>query len=452
MMWRVAILLAAGAAVLISAAWLYARAAADEAYDRLLLGAAFQMSESLTVQDGTLRFDLPASAFEMLGLAESDRIFYRVMTPDGRTLTGYGDLDTGKSPATQQTEPLIGNGVYRGADIRHVTVSRALTQKSGVGWAHVIVAQTVESRRALASELTARASILVAIMSLLALGGAALAIRYSLKPLDRLGRTLARREPQDMTPLAMDVPREMTPFVESINHFINRLSERMTLMQRYIADSAHQIRTPLTALNAQVSLIDDEALSPADRRHMERVRRRAAELSRFTNQLLNHAMVIHRFDAIQLAPVALNDVARKAFRAAVPITVDPDLIVSFEASPEDLVVTGDELSLREAIVNIIDNALRHGARGRLDVKVARDGDFGVVEVSDDGPGIPEADWDNVVKRFYSTRGEGQASGLGFAIAAEVAAALKGRIGFREKTSEQPFAIHIALPLNGGGVP
>jgi len=450
LMWRMALLLGLGAAALITAAWFYARTAADEAYDRLLLGAAFQMSENLTVQDGVIKFDLPASAFELLGLADSDRIFYRVVTPDGKTLTGYNDLDTGVDLTAHQSQPVIGNSTYRGVDLRHVTVSRVLTQKSGVVWAHVIVAQTLESRRALAAELTTRATILVAIMCLLALAGSAIAVRYSLHPVDRLGRVLARREPQDLTPLDLDVPRELTPFVDSINRFITRLSERMTLMQRYIADSAHQIRTPLTALNAQVSLIDDEKLAPADRRHMERVRRRASELSRFTNQLLNHAMVIHRFDSVQLAPVKLNDVARKAFRAAVPMTVDPDLVVSFEASPEELMVTGDELSLREAIVNIIDNALRHGAKGRLDVKVGRDGDNGFVEVSDDGPGIPPEEWGNVVKRFYSSRSEDQVSGLGFAIAAEVALALNGRIGFREKTEERPFAIHIALPLIEGG--
>ncbi|MBB4103723.1 sensor histidine kinase [Allorhizobium borbori] len=451
LMWRMSIVLAISAAGLITAAWFYARAAADEAYDRLLLGSAFQMTESLTVRDGELQFELPASAFELLGLAESDRIFYRVIAPGGKTLTGYTDLDTGADIDASRKQPRFADGSYKGEDIRTVTIARALSLPQGVGWANVIVAQTVESRRALASELTVRATVLVAVMSLLALGGAALAVRYSLAPVARLGEALSRREPQDLTPLDVSVPAELSPFVSSINHFITRLSERMQLMQRYIADSAHQIRTPLTALNAQVSLIDEDQLPPEGRRHLERVRRRAAELARFTNQLLNHAMVIHRFDSVHLTPVALNDVARKAFRAAIPITVDPDLVVSFEASEEALYVTGDELSLREAIVNIIDNALRHGASARLDVKVWRDGDFGVVEVSDDGAGIPEAEWSNVLKRFHSSQSDGAASGLGFAIAAEVAGALKGGLRFRTKSETAPFAIQIALPLSSAPI-
>ncbi|TIP86693.1 MAG: sensor histidine kinase [Mesorhizobium sp.] len=446
LMRRVAIVLAIGAASLITAAWFYARAAADEAYDRLLLGAAFQMSENLIVLDGDLRFVLPPSAYELLGLARTDRVFYRVLDPDGATLTGYDDLEPAADLSASRQGPVFGNVVYRDAPVRTVTVSRAVSVAEGTGWSYVVVGQTTDAREALASELTTRATILVAIMSLLALGGTALAVRYSLRPVDELGMALRQRDPQDLTPLEVDVPRELSPFVTSINHFIMRLDERVKLLQRYIADSAHQIRTPLTALTAQVSLINEDKLAPEDRRHLERVRNRTAELARFTNQLLNHAMVIHRFDSTQLAPVSLNDVARKAFRSAIPITIDADMVVSFEPADGELTVLGDLLSLREAIINVIDNALRHGASSRLEVRVLRSGDSGVVEVIDDGPGIPEAEWPNVTRRFYSNRAESGASGLGFAIASEVAAVLGGRLGLRKRTETEPFCVFIELPL------
>ncbi|MBO3760926.1 sensor histidine kinase [Ciceribacter sp. L1K22] len=446
LMRRVAIVLGLGAACLITAAWFYARAAADEAYDRLLLGAAFQMSENLVLSDGELDFNLPPSAFELLGLAQRDRIFYRIITPTGETLTGYGDLSPDLDLADSRAVPLFGRITYRGVEVRTVTTARAITYGEGTGWAYVIVAQTTDARRSLAAELTTRATLLVLVMSLLALVGTALAVRHSLRPVDDLGEALRQRDPQDLTPLALAVPRELSPFVTSINHFITRLDERVKLLQRYVADSAHQIRTPLTALTSQVSLINETKLAPEDRRHLERVRDRTAELARFTNQLLNHAMVIHRIDSTHLVPVSLNEVARLAFRAAVPITVDPDIVVSFEAAEPDASVLGDSLSLREAIVNIIDNALRHGAKARLDVRVTRTETHGLVEVRDDGPGIPAAEWSNVTRRFYSSRSDKGASGLGFAIAAEVAATLKGRIGFREKTDDQLFCVYIELPL------
>jgi two-component system sensor histidine kinase TctE len=247
-------------------------------------------------------------------------------------------------------------------------VARAFSDPALSGWAHVIVAQTTEARRALAAELTTRAILLVVIMSVMALAGTALAIRYALQPVWRLGAALNRRDSQDLKPIEVDMPREMRPFVGSINHFMGRLERRVSQLERFIADAAHQIRTPLTALTAQVDLLGQDKLGPEARQHLERVRQRAEELARLTNQLLSHAMVIHRADAVRLAPVNLVDIARRAFRAAVPITLSPDIIVSFEADESDPKVLGDAVSLREAIVNVIDNALRHGTLSRLEVK------------------------------------------------------------------------------------
>ncbi|MBC2772041.1 sensor histidine kinase [Rhizobium sp. AQ_MP] len=442
---RVAVVLAGGAAILMTAAWLYARAAADEAYDRLLQGAAIQILNSLVVEEGRIKVNLPPSAFELLGLAPRDKIFYRVVAPDGSTLTGYEDL-TYPVDLANARDALFETASFREQPVRMVAASRAIADPAIGGWANVIIAQTTEARQELTTELTTRALALVGVMSVLALGGTVLAVRYSLRPLDALGDTLRRRDSQDLTPLAVDVPRELSPFVESINHFMRRLDDRLRLLQRFIADSAHQIRTPLTALSAQVSLIDEQALSENDRRHLDRVKDRASELARFTTQLLNHAMVIHRFDSVQLSQVDVVDVARKAFRAAVPITIDPDIVVSFEAPPEPLTVMGDALSLREAIVNIIDNSLRHGVVASLAVRVIERGNFVLVEVEDDGPGIPPQDWTQVTRRFVSSKSGEGSSGLGFAIASEVATTLNGALAFREPTPQTGFTVFLELPL------
>lgn len=443
---RVALVLFFGAAVLITAAWFYAKAAADEAYDRLLQGAAIQILDGLSVEDGRIGINLPPAAFELLGQAPRDRIFYRVVSPDGSTLTGYDDLAPSADLTPARSGPVFFSEGYRNVPLRIGIVGRAISEAATGGWAYVLVGQTTEARKEFVTELTTRALVIVLIMSALALAGTALAIRYSLRPVNQLGDMLLRRDPQDLTPLSVAVPGELSPFVDSINHFMRRLDERVRLLQRFIADSAHQIRTPLTALSAQVSLIHEDALSDSDRRHLERVKDRAGELAHFTGQLLNHAMVIHRFDSAQLGPLDVTEIARKAFRAAVPITIDPDTVVSFEGPDETLVVLGDGLSLREAIVNIIDNSLRHGTRFKLDVRVLRRGNFALVEVEDDGPGIPPADWGQVTKRFVSSKSGSGSSGLGFAIASEVAIALRGGLSFREKTPEKGFTVVLELPL------
>lgn len=444
---RVALVLVCGAALLATAAWYYARAAADNAYDRLLLGAAFQITANMTVDSGRLAVTMPTSAFELLGLAERDRIFYRVIGPDGRTLTGYDDLRQPEDLVPARAAPIFLSSTYRGVPVRVAAVSRVLSDPSLSGWAYVVIAQTTEARRTLAGELTGRAMLIVGIMSLLALAGTVLAVRYSLRPVGELGAALRLRDPQDLTPIAVPVPRELRPFVGSINHFMGRLNERVGVLQRFIADAAHQIRTPLAALSAQVSLLEDVEMDESGRRHLERVSDRVGQLSRLTNQLLSRAMVIHRSDAVRFDVVDLAAVARKAFRSAIPITVDPDMVVSFEVGTDAVSVLGDAVSLREAIANIVDNSLRHGAVAHLAVSVTAEGGRAFVVVEDDGPGIPEADWERITARFVSTKSEEGSMGLGFAIAAEVAAIHRGIIRFRTK-GDRNFAVILDLPLHG----
>lgn len=444
---RVALVLFLGAAGIVTAAWFYAKAAADEAFDRLLQGAAFQIAENMSVEEGALAINMPSSAFELLGLATRDRIFYRVVGTDGRTLTGYEDLQSPVELSESRRAPVFISTRYGNSDVRMAIGARAVSDPSLNGWVYIIIAQTTEARRALASELTGRAVILVGVMACATLFAAALALRLSLRPVVDLSRVLRDREPQDLTPLAVNVPRELSPFVGSINYFMRRLDERMRLLQRFIGDSAHQIRTPLTALLSQLSLIDDKGLSEEGRHHLRRVRARVEELSHLTNQLLGHAMVIHRFDSEKLAPLDMRDVARRAFRRAVPISLDPDIVVAFEAPEQPVIVLGDALSLREAMVNVIDNALRHGAVARLDVRIVVEGARGLFEVEDDGPGIPPARWPEVTRRFASTRAERHISGLGFAIASEVANLLGGTLSFREPADGRGFTTVIDLPLH-----
>lgn len=443
---RVTLILSFGAALMISAAWYYGRSAANQTFDHLLLGAALQMAGSLSIEDGKLTASLPQSAFEMLGLAPEDRIFYRLIDTEGQTLTGYGDLAGYIDYTAARQKPVFLNDDYRGAPVRLVVVSRVLSDPALSGWAYVLVAQTTAARNELTQEITGRAMLLVALMSGLALGATILAVRSSLQPITALGEMISRRDPQDLTPLTLDAPKELRPFLGSINHFMERLEERVVLLQRFIADAAHQIRTPLTALSAQIDMLDEHEVSPTGMQSVERIRTRTNELSRLTGQLLSHAMVIHRASTVNLEKVDLVLIARQAYRTAIPITVNPDIVVSFEADQPQLWVRGDIVSLREAIVNLISNALCHGSQALLAVRVGVVDGQAQVEVTDDGPGIPPEKWPLVVKRFMTTKPNEGNTGLGFSIAVEVATAHDGTIGFREKQGDGRFSVLLNIPL------
>lgn len=442
----VSTLLVFGAAVLMTAAWYSARRAADEAYDRLLLGAAYQIADAITVKEGRPEIELPVSAFELLALSDQDRIFYRVLDPLGRTMTGYDDLERPQTQADAlRAAPTIGDASYAGESVRVASVSRRFDDPQMRGNAVVIVAQTVGARAALAWQLTLRSLVLVMAMGAIAVGGTIFAVRYALAPMARLEAAIRQRDPQDLTFLSVSAPRELAPFVAEINRFIERLRGRIDLMQHFIADAAHQLRTPLAALNGQVDLLSRDNFSEQGQVHLERIRVRSVQLARLANQLLSHAMIAHRRQAIAATEFDLSELTRRALDEAIPDLVERDVMVVFHSPPEPLLARGDPVSIAEAIKNVVDNAIRHGAPTQLLVRLSTQDNTALIEVEDDGSGIPPEDWPRVVKRFGAVSSDGKGSGLGLSIAAEVASAHGGALTFRRKEGNR-FVVALSLAI------
>ena len=175
-------------------------------------------------------------------------------------------------------EPQLWNATYKGFPIRAAAVWHFVSEPGLAGWATVVVAQTRDAREALARDLTVRAMLLLGIMSVIALAGSAVAIRYALRPLHRIEDALGARDPNDLTPLDMQVPAEIEELVQAINRFMERLSKRMDSLQGMIADAAHQLRTPITALSAQVDLLQHETVPQRRKGQIERVAARTAQI------------------------------------------------------------------------------------------------------------------------------------------------------------------------------
>lgn len=446
--WRLigslSIALTLGSAALGFAAYNYAQTAADDSYDRLLIGAARQISETISADAGQLSVDVPLSALETLSISRSDRVYYRVDGPDGAAVTGYDDLP--RPVLVEGSEaPIVGDATFKGAAIRIAAVKRYVSESGINGWVVTTVGQTREARNALSRDLTGKAIILVAAMSVIALIGILLAVRRALRPLLAVEAALVGRDPNNLTPLDVDAPAEIAELVDVINRFMQRLSDRFDVMQRYIADSAHQLRTPLTALAAQVELLANEDRPSAQKGYIARVRERTAELGRLTNQLLSHAMVSHRAQALPADQVDLAAIARQAVADAIPVSLERDIAVRQEIGAEPVLVQGDAVSLREAIRNVVENAVHHGAQEGLWVRVTREAGGALVEVHDDGPGIPEADWPRAAERFY--RGDTQAvgSGLGLSIAADVAKSHDAEMSF-ERPAGGGFTVRFRFPI------
>lgn len=435
-----------GAAIALVAAYVFSHAAANEAYDRLLISAAVQMAETLDIEDGQISATPPDAAFETLALARRDRLFYAVRGPDGSLLTGSTDLAAPERGPHLET-PRISDIHVGGAAARQVTIGRYITTPQGAGWASVAIAQTRVERNSLVLSLMSWTGALIIFVSVLGFLTALAAARRALLPLARIEQALARREVNDVSPLNVASPRETQALVDAINVVMARFADRMTKLHTFVGVAAHQIRTPLAALSAQVEMLDSDSSPAAKRARVDRIRTRLSELGRLTNQLLGHAMIIYRAESVAASAVDLAEVARLALRDGAPLAIGRDLLVALHAPDEPVIVQGDATNLREGLTNLVNNAVVHGARTRLEVTVGREGPWAFVAILDDGSGIAPDAWRAALTPFSAPRSGRPGAGLGLAIAHEIAAAHGGCIEARHD-GEAGFQVKMLLPASG----
>lgn len=439
----ISLLLVAGGVAVAIAALAFGRNAAQQSYDRLLIGAANQIAGAITLREGAVSVDLPVSAFQLLALAPEDRIVYAVFAPDGRLVNGYGDL----SPP--QADDTIYDGEFAGEPVRLAVARRLFAERTFSGTVSIVVGQTTRARADLAWRITSRALIVVGVAGLLMCGLAVFAVRSALRPLRQIERELLVRAPEDLTPLEVSVPREIGSLVRTMNRFMARLDRQVGVMRTLIADASHQLRTPIAALRAQADLAAEETDPEKQRAIVARIHQRAVNLSRLTDQLLSYALIIHRADAEPRGRIDLRTVAIRALEES-----DHDLFAC-EAElrldlPEDPVwVDGDALSLVEACKNLIMNALRYGAPP-VKLMVQQVGNDAQIAVRDRGPGIPEEHWQDAVARYSRNSGVSpESAGVGLAIVHAVARAHRGELRFG-RTSAAEFEVALVLPAGKGG--
>lgn len=443
-----AALLLGGSLLLYLAARVYAQTAADRSYDRVLAGSALSIAETLSVTGRDVQVDLPYAALDMLSSAPEDRVFYRVFGPGERTATGYADLPAPRDDARLLADADSGashffDAAYRGELVRFAMLGRKISEIDASGWVWVQVGQTRRAREALARELVLGSLLPIALLLSLALVLVWSGIGRALRPLARVGADISTREPADLHPVTVPVPAEILPLVDGINNFMQRLSGNIGTLRAFIANAAHQMRTPLAALRAQAQLALDE--EPSELRHSLRaIERNATRLSRLLDQLLSDATVIHRAELRRFERFDLLATVRQAMHEAVPRAdgCEARLETPLAAAP----MTGDEVMLREAIKNLIDNALRHGGAAASGLALALYEAAGAyrVEVADRGPGIPAADRERVFERFVRGDSGASGAGLGLAIVRQVVGSHRGEVRLRDRVGGG-LVVELVLP-------
>lgn len=403
--------------------WIYARNAANHSYDRLLSGAALSILERTLVTPDGPTVDIPYSALEILGLAGRDRVFYRVFTAKGKTLTGTDKLPV---PArySPSPSPMFFDANYSGEKVRFLLQARFLAGAHYGNWVIVQIGQTRIARTAMAREMIISTIALFSFVTCIGLVFVWLGINRALAPLIGIEKQLRERDPTDFAPMEVTPPREVASLIRSINGFIQRHKNSLDNAQAFIADVAHQTRTSLGALQGILDGAERQSDIGEMRSKIAFADRQALRTVRLTNQLLSHAMLIHRADNTPHQEVNLLDVIRDSFGEIVPDYLKYDVEFSFDVSDEvgkGYFLKADTVALQEALRNLIDNAVKHcPAPLKINISIDIKNGYPMLIVDDNGPGIAPELHNIVLKRFSSLAQSSNGSGLGLSIVEAVA--------------------------------
>ncbi|MFT7775724.1 sensor histidine kinase [Roseateles sp.] len=410
--------------------------------DEGLEDTALTLAGQIDLRSAEPRIDISATMDRALRFDRQDDVFYLVLAPSGEVMQGDAGLSE-VQPLTPMQEPgqaFYGDVRLRDRELRVVQLGR----DCGTGACQVMVAETLHKRDALQQQIA----------SLVALSGLGLvlllalaswwAIRQGLAPLTGLSAELERRDLHRLTPLEAPLPRELVPLQAAFNRLFERLDRAAGAQREFLADAAHQLRTPLTSLQTEIELA---MLEPHDQRldpMLERLRQRVMRSARLAQQLLSLARAEDRTVNVGQR-IDLRDIATESGQDWAHRTLPSGVDLGFEL--EEAPALGHAFLLREALENLIHNAVSYAGPGaRITVRCGSSLEGPWLEVEDNGPGIPAAERPAAMQRFRrGSSASGSGSGLGLAIAADIAIRHGGLLELLDANAGRGLRARISLP-------
>jgi two-component system sensor histidine kinase TctE len=392
------------------------------------------------VQNQKAIFNLPQPAREILRADDSDQVYYQVLGARGELLSGERDF-----PMPREDErPLAGETRLRDDEMRGLDVRVAYTwvrlDLPGALPALVQVAETREKRSVLATEIIKGVMLPQLVILPLAVLLVWLALVRGIKPLSELEERIRARKPDDLSPLDEKVvPLEVAPLVSSVNDLLTRLKASIATQKRFLADAAHQLKTPLAGLRMQADLAQREHFNAEElKQSLKQIGRASVRATHTVNQLLALARAESSGKPLVRQPCDLAALAAEAVRDTVPRAMDKHVDLGYdgpEPQAPGVTLSGNPTLLKEMIRNLLDNAVNYTPStpqqpGVITARVLADpfGQVLLLQVEDTGPGIPESERELVFQPFYRSLGTNvDGSGLGLPIVHEIARQHQARI-------------------------
>lgn len=414
--------------------YLIAQSIANQPFDRALEERVTMLAQQVTELNGKIVTRLPVSAHDLLRTDDST-IYFQITGPRGEFVEGDRDmpaLEDEQLPLVDtvqlRTDILHGNAVRIATtqvDLRPAFEQRAAPSQE-LRLATVQIGETLKKRTQLANEIIKGVILPQFVILPVALALVWFALARGLSPLAQLQQRIRARRPDDLSPIdSGQVPEEISPLVSSLNDMLARLSQTIVLQKRFIADAAHQMKTPLAGIRMQSELALRQTDQADVHRSLQQLAKSSESATRLINQLLSLARAENQTpDTAPLQPIELSELARTVVQDWVPLSFTQRIDLGFEQPDHPIMIAGNPIMLRELLNNLLDNALHYTpALGSVTVRARAEEISGLafLEVEDTGPGIAPTERHHVFERFYRILGTHTAgSGLGLAIVREIA--------------------------------
>ena len=437
LVWPLAALILASTAP----AYFLALGSANHAYDSALLDPALAIATHVRQTESSIAVDLSDQALDVLRIDAQDRVFVQVRGPKGELIAGTAALpDAPKLPPDGR---LFFNASVDGERVRIVALSIA----HPLGQTIVQVAETYGKRDLMVQEMLIGAIVSELFVALAAVALLWYGVGRGLAPLEALRDEIAARSPKDLRDVTEgDKPTEVAPIVTALNGLLGQLKSAIDRQQRFISNAAHQLRTPLSGLKMHAELARRQPSSAEMRSLLDMIAGETDRTVRLVNQLLTLARAEPDMAALPAStPINLHDIGSRAVQEWLPRALAKNIDLGFEL--EDAWVSGDGLLMRELLANLIDNALAYTPPGgRVTVRTHEDDANALIEVEDNGRGIPRPERERVFERFYRAQGTpGEGSGLGLAIVSEIANRHAGAIEIISPTTGEGALLRATFP-------
>ncbi len=405
---------------------------ADTAFDRALARRVYAVADQVEVIRGKPVVDLPKSAHDILQFDPSDVMFYRVVGPAGEQLAGSKDFPL---PVEKKLRPSGQVWFYDTEvdqeEVRVAAYRLSLKGTHAKGSVLVITGETTAKRTRLAEEILLSLLIPMLIVIVLMIYVVSLAVDLSLRPVKALREALANRSPHDLKPIRLkNLPGEIEPLLSEMNSLMGDLRNLHDSRQQFLADAAHQLRTPLASMRAKIELALREAQSEETGKMLSDLLTSMDRQSRLVQQLLALSRTENELNEAQMSEFDLDELTRKVTAEWVPLAMQHKIELAYEPSGTGTpIIRGNEHAINEALSNLLDNVMRYCRSGdSVTVRTESREDQIYLEVCDTGPGVPKETLKKVFARFYrvpGTRMEG--CGLGLAIVNQVARTHGGEV-------------------------